>query len=315
MEDAELRIVVIVSTDPSDLYFANQLAQRFELAGILLEHQRDPPDRRPRWRKLVGLLCRPRELSGRLAEFIASRWHRRVSRRVLDVESADFGEEGRRLDPVISVPVKRIEGRGRLNDPECVSWLEERRPDLVAVCGASLLKPAMLDVPLRGVLNLHGGLAQFYRGLFTTDWAILEGEPEKVGATVHFVSSGIDDGGVVFQGRPRLEAADHPNRAYEKVVRLGVEMMSAAIRVIGQGELHACPEPAKGRLYRERDFTYRTQRRLWRQWRRIMATYEADREQRDAPIDASLINSFTRWKNQAERDGDRSAGGETNGPF
>ena len=105
MEDAELRIVVIVSTDPSDLYFANQLARRFELAGILLEHQRDPPDRRPRWRKLVGLLCRPRELSGRLAEFIASRWHRRVSRRVLDVESADFGEEGRRLDPVISVPV------------------------------------------------------------------------------------------------------------------------------------------------------------------------------------------------------------------
>jgi len=152
-------------------------------------------------------------------------------------------------------------------------------------------------------------------GTLTTDWAILEGEPEKVGATVHFVSSGIDDGGVVFQGRPRLEAADHPNRAYEKVVRLGVEMMSAAIRVIGQGELHACPEPARGRLYRERDFTYRTQRRLWRQWRRIMATYEADREQRDAPIDASLINSFTRWKNQAERDGDRSAGGETNGPF
>lgn len=305
-----MRIVVIVSTDPSDLYFANQLARRFELAGILVEHQRDPPDLRSRWRKLAGLLGQPRELFARGSEFIAGHWHRWVSRRVLEVQSSDFGEDGRRLDPAINVPVKRVEGRGRLNDPECLAWLQARRPELVAVCGASLLKPAMLAVPPRGVLNLHGGLAQFYRGLFTTDWAILDGEPEKVGATVHFVSAGIDDGGVVFQGRPRLEPNDHPNRAYEKVVKLGVEMMSAAIPVIGQGELHTCPEPPRGRLCRGRDFTYRNQRRLWRQWRRIMATYDADRKRRDAPVDASLINPFAEWMDQAERAGSCSAGGK-----
>lgn len=315
MENGELRIVLIVSTDPSDLYFANQLARRWQLSGILLEHQRDPPDRRPRWRKLAGLLGKRRELTARLVEFVASRWHRLVSRHVLDVQSADFGEDGRRLDPAISARVKHIEGKGRLNDPECIAWLKELDPELVAVCGASLLKPAMLEVPRWGVLNLHGGLAQFYRGLFTTDWAIVEGEPEKVGATVHFVSAGIDDGGVVYQGRPRLEREDHPNQAYEKVVKLGVEMMNAAIHVIERGELHACPEPPKGRLCRERDFTYRTQRRLWRQWRRVMATYALDRQRRDAPIDASLINSFTEWKNQGERDGEQLAGGKTNAPF
>lgn len=315
MEGGELRIVVIVSTDPSDLYFANQLARGFDLAGILVEHQRDPPDRRPRWRKVVGLLGRPRELSTRLAEFVASRWHRWVSRRLLDVQSAEFGEDGEHLDPALDVPIKRIEGRGRLNDPECIAWLRERGPDLMAVCGASLLKPEMLAVPSRGVLNLHGGLAQFYRGLFTTDWAILEGEPEKVGATVHFVSPGIDDGGVVFQGRPRLEREDHPNRAYEKVVRLGVEMMSEAICVIDKGELHACPEPPKGRLCRERDFTYGIHRRLWRHWQGVMATYDAERERRDIPIDAALINPFTEWKNPSPRVRDHAAGGETNGPF
>ncbi|WP_405219696.1 formyl transferase [Lentisalinibacter sediminis] len=313
MEMRELRVVVIVSTDPSDLFFANQLARRFALAGILLEHQRDAPDRRPRWRKLLGLLGRPRELSARLVEFVSGRWHRWVSRNLLGVQSSDFGEEGRRLDPALDVPVKRIEGTGRLNDPECVEWLRGRRPDLVAVCGASLLKPEMLSVPSHGVLNLHGGLAQYYRGLFTTDWAILENEPEKVGATVHFVSPGIDDGGVVFQGRPHLELDDHPNRAYEKVVKLGVEMMSTAIRAIANGELHPCPEPPRGRLCRARDFTYANHRRLWRQWRRVMATYDADKQRRDASVADSLINPFEESVNRVEWSEEKPAGGRTNG--
>jgi methionyl-tRNA formyltransferase len=116
----------------------------------------------------------------------------------------------------------------------------------------------------------------------------------KVGATVHFISTGIDDGKVVYQGRPALTEDDHPNKAYEKVVRLGVEMMTAAIRSLEADELHPPVAAPRGQLYRERDFTHRVKRRLWRRWRRVMLTYENDREHLDAAMEAHLLNPFNR---------------------
>ncbi len=76
----------------------------------------------------------------------------------------------------------------------------------------------MLKVPRLGSLNLHGGLSQRYRGLNTTDWEVDNGEPEYVGATVHFVSPGIDDGDVVStRGGPPSSGPIPANDLYVKV--------------------------------------------------------------------------------------------------
>jgi folate-dependent phosphoribosylglycinamide formyltransferase PurN len=287
-----LRLMVIVSTDPSDLFFANQISHRFKVAGIVLEHQRDPLDMRPRWQKALSLLNRPGELIARAREWFSRVWKVNVERRLYQELPVDFGEDGKRLDGAVDCPVLRIEGTGKLNDHESVDWIRARSPDLIVVCGAALLRQPILSLPRFGVLNLHGGLSQFYRGLFTTDWAIYNREPEYVGATVHFVSEGIDDGGVVFQGRPHLSVGDHPNRCYEKVVRLGVEMMSAAIIAIDRGELHEPQVPSKGRLYRHQDFTAAVKRRLWRRWRRTMVEYDRQRESRNHIVNTALIHPF-----------------------
>jgi len=247
---------------------------------------------RPRWQKALSLLNQPVELIDRTREFFGRVWKDNVERRLYQELPVDFGEDGKRLDSAVDCPVLRIEGKGKLNSQESLDWIQALAPDLIVVCGAALLRQPILDLPRFGVLNLHGGLSQFYRGLFTTDWAIHNREPEYVGATVHFVSEGIDDGGVVFQGRPFLDVDDHPNRCYEKVVQLGVDMMSAAISAIDRGELHEPRVPSKGRLYRQRDFTAAVKRRLWRRWRRTMVEYDQQRESRDRIVNASLIHTF-----------------------
>jgi len=291
--DPGIKLLVIVSTDPSDLFFANQLFRRFRLAGIVLEHQRDTPDTRPRWQKALSLLNRPGELFERAQAWLSRLWHDRVDRRFYQELPVDFGVDGTRLDDAVDCPVLRIEGTGRLNRSETVDWIRERAPDLIVVCGAALLREPILVLPRLGVLNLHGGLSQFYRGLFTTDWAIHNRQPEYVGATVHFVSEGIDDGGIVYQGRPDLGINDHPNRCYEKVVRLGVDMMSTAIITIAAGEPDAeQPLATKGRLYRQRDFSSSVKRRLWRHWRRTMVEYDQQREIRDPAVNARLIHPY-----------------------
>lgn len=287
-----LRLMVIVSTDPSDLFFANQIAGRFRSVGIVLEHQRDTPDMRPRWQKVLSLLNQPGELINRTRKYFSRSWKDYVERRLYKELPVGFGEEGKRLQSTVECPVLRIDGTGKLNSDESVAWIRAHSPDLIVVCGAALLHQPILSLARFGVLNLHGGLSQFYRGLFTTDWAIYNREPEYVGATVHFVSEGIDDGGIVFQGRPLLDVTDHPNRCYEKVVRLGVEMMSSAITAVAGNELHEPTVPPKGHLYRHRDFTAAVKRRLWRRWRRTMIEYDRERESRDRAVNASLIHPF-----------------------
>lgn len=298
-----LRLLVIVSTDASDIFFANQMLKRFPLAGIVLEHQRDPSDPRPRWQKAISLLPKPGELVNRTSAWLGRVWRSHVEEHLYQEVPLDFGRCGQHLDDTADCPILRIQGTGKLNEEYTAEWIRMRSPDLIVVCGASVLQSPILSIPSYGLLNLHGGLSQFYRGLFTTDWAIYNGEPEYVGATIHFVSAGIDDGAVVFQGRPFLGRDDHPNRCYEKVVRLGVEMMSAAVSAIDRGALHEPTIPPPGHLYRSRDFKPAVKRRLWRRWRRSMEEYDRDRRSRDSLVEASLIHPFEEVSATASFDG------------
>ncbi len=297
---ASLRVLIIVSPDASDQFFANRLAQRLNVVGVVVESQQSPRDRTPRWKKALRLLVRPRELYERATDLIARQWRRRFARHARPEYAPDFGELGERLHVPEKLPVLRTSGRNRINEPEYVDWIRERRPDVIAVCGASILREGILSVPPRGVLNLHGGLSQRYRGLFTTDWAIYNREPEWVGCTVHYVAPGIDDGDIVYQGRPELTSDDHPNSAYAKVVRLGVDMMERAIRDIEAGTGRRTRLTESGALYLHRDFTPQAKAATWRRCRAAMADYLAHRLDRDAAVRRAMINEFERSGEQAE---------------
>ena len=93
-----LRLLVIVSTDPSDLFFANQISRRFNLVGIVLEHQRDAPDLRPRWQKVLSLLDQPGELFDRARAWFSRIWKDNVESRLYQELPVDFGEDGKRLN-------------------------------------------------------------------------------------------------------------------------------------------------------------------------------------------------------------------------
>src|SRR5436190_18298786 len=186
-----LRVVVAVSSDRSDLYFANQLMERLNVVGVLVENQLPERDGRPVWLKALRLATRPDLFARRLYDAILLRWRNKFAIYNHPANLADFGEQGLSLFPRPGCNVIHTRGVNAINAPDYIEWLRTLRPDVVAVCGASILRSEFLAVPRKGVLNLHGGLAQRYRGLNTTDWAVHNGEPEYVGGTVHFVSPGI----------------------------------------------------------------------------------------------------------------------------
>ncbi len=301
-EETRIRLVVLVSEDPSDLYFANAIVSQFEVELIVVETQR--ASERTAWQKVRYYVGRPAAFWGRLFEFVAeSSWRRSSDARNPELQP-DFGDGGRRLSAAPGCRVIWTEGAFRINDAEYVDRVREVAPDLVLVCGTSMLSEELTDIPRLGVLNLHGGLSQHYRGLFTTDWAIHDDAPELVGATVHFVSRGIDDGAIVYQGRPYIEEWDNPSILYEKVVQLGIRMMSQAVRDAANGQLTGDEPQTLGKLCLRRDFTFSVEDKAWKRWRDgTVSRYLENKDLRDQGVANGLVNAFERpedpWSQRA----------------
>lgn len=278
----KLRIVALVSSDPSDLYFANQLAKNLGTVGIVVEHQVSSVGMLKKLTKMLRLLIHPLQLFESLKQ---RRIEKGMQRKAHEVNILGFGDDGYELRHSSDCTVVHAHGRNSVNFPETVEALRKMKPDIIAVCGTSILKEAILSIPLYGVLNLHGGLSQKYRGLWTTHWAVVNEEPEFIGATVHYISTGIDDGDIVFQGRPQIDGTENPESLYVKVVKLGIEMMIAAIEEILAGRVRSYPLEVKGRLYLGKMMTPEVLQKAWANTERgVIKEYLAEKDARDAVV-------------------------------
>jgi len=286
----KLRVVLVVSADPSDLYFANQLARRLAAVAVVVEDQQVPVPLVKRAGKWGGKMLRPWELPLLLRERRTVAEHVRRSNAI---DRAGFGEDGYRLELPDSCRVVEVRGKDAVNRPDTVAAIRGLAPDLLVLCGCSILKGELLSVPRLGTLNLHGGLAQRYRGVWTTLWAVVNREPEYVGATVHFVSPGIDDGDIVYQGRPEIEPDDNPESLYVKVVKLGIEMMAAAVEGVASGTLSRYRLEERGKLYLSRMVTPAVLEQAWQATEEgVIPSYLAKRNERDAAVLPALRGPF-----------------------
>jgi methionyl-tRNA formyltransferase len=83
------------------------------------------------------------------------------------------------------------------NTPEFVAHLAQTAPDFVfSFYFRSMLRPAVLAIPKKGALNMHGSLLPRYRGRVPVNWAVIRGERET-GATLHYMVEKPDAGDVV----------------------------------------------------------------------------------------------------------------------
>jgi len=266
-------VAVIVSPDISDIYFANQLIKELNVVGVFVEKQDDySSGALSRLSRGLRYLTSPSAIAGRVKEKI---YGKELRRRAEAVNMKGFGQEGLEINTsALTGELIYTEGCNDINNDVYVEKLRRLSPDVVAVCGASILKKPVLDVAPMGAINLHGGLAQWYRGVWTTLWAVYNEEPQYVGATVHYVSSGIDDGNIIYQGRPEIEAGDDHESLYVKVVKLGTGLVVRAVNEIEKGTITSRPLRKKGKLYLKKNLTLDVMREVW------------------SKVDAGLIKSY-----------------------
>ena len=103
------------------------------------------------------------------------------------------------------------------NAPDIVTRIASLAPDfLFSFYYRRLLGAALLALPPRGALNMHGSLLPKFRGRAPVNWAVLSGERET-GATLHYMTIKPDDGDIVAQTAVPILPDDTAREVLDKV--------------------------------------------------------------------------------------------------
>jgi methionyl-tRNA formyltransferase len=114
-------------------------------------------------------------------------------------------------------------GASALRDPETIRQLLELNADIgfSALFGA-ILKPPVLQLFPRGVVNVHPGFLPYNRGRNAQIWAIIDGTP--VGATLHYMDDGVDTGPLVERVEVSVDLSDTGESLRTKLEQACVEV-------------------------------------------------------------------------------------------
>src|SRR5215470_13230789 len=114
---------------------------------------------------------------------------------------------------------------GRLRDPGWPERLAEHAADVaVVVAFGHLLPRAVLDVPVRGSINVHASLLPRYRGAAPVAWAIIRGERET-GVTTFQMDPGMDTGPLLLQHATPIGPEETAGDLAERLAVLGADVL------------------------------------------------------------------------------------------
>ena len=121
--------------------------------------------------------------------------------------------------------------------PDAVQRLREEAPDLIVVAAfGQILSKEILELPRYGCVNVHASLLPKYRGAAPIQWAVIDGE-EKSGVTIMQMDVGLDTGDILLQEEIPLAADETGESLYNKMAKLGGELLVKALPMIEQGTL------------------------------------------------------------------------------
>lgn len=130
----------------------------------------------------------------------------------------------------------------RLRDPAAMAQLTAWAPDLIVVAAfGQILKPAVLDLPRFGCLNVHASLLPRHRGAAPIAAAILAGDSET-GVTIMKMDVGLDTGPLLAHRAEAIRADDTSQTLTERLANVGAELLIETLPVYLSGQLAPKPQ-------------------------------------------------------------------------
>ncbi len=141
----------------------------------------------------------------------------------------------------LSIPV--FQPKSLRKNPEVLEWLKGEAPDfLVTIAFGQILSQEVLDIPLRGTVNVHASLLPAYRGPNPIQWALLDNCAET-GLTTMLTDIGVDTGAMLLKETLPIGPEDTTGTLAEKLSAMAGPLLVKTLEGLSQGEIAPVPQP------------------------------------------------------------------------
>lgn len=128
------------------------------------------------------------------------------------------------------------------NSDSMLDLLQNWNPDLICVAAyGQILKPAVLDLPQFGCLNVHASLLPRWRGASPINAAILHGD-SHTGVTIMKMGSGLDDGPILAQESIVISANETGGTLSDRLAIIGADLLVNTIPPYLDGAISPKPQ-------------------------------------------------------------------------
>lgn len=165
---------------------------------------------------------------------------------VITMPDKPMGRHGSVLQPspvkqyAVSQGLKVLQPE-KLKDEEFVAELRSLNADLQIVVAFRMLPEVVWSMPRLGTFNLHASLLPQYRGAAPINWAVINGDTET-GITTFFLKHEIDTGEIIDQVRVPIADTDNVEVVYERLMRLGGDLVLKTVDAILEGSVKTIPQ-------------------------------------------------------------------------
>lgn len=137
-----------------------------------------------------------------------------------------------------------------INDRACVKFISNKKPDVIISFGTGIIKSSIIKKCRKGIVNLHGGDPQYYRGLDSHLWAIYHKEFYQLKVCLHRINKILDDGEIIDLKTIKIKKSLELFMLRSENVKLCVEITLEALKKFKEkGAFESYSQKSQGRYY------------------------------------------------------------------
>lgn len=122
-----------------------------------------------------------------------------------------------------------------LRDGSAAELINSLKPEIIVIVAYGKLIPKeIIDIPVKGCVNLHGSLLPKYRGSAPIQWSVLNGD-RITGVTTIYITEEMDAGDMIERREVEIGEYETSGELFEHLKTIGADVLCHTLRAIENG--------------------------------------------------------------------------------
>jgi len=129
-----------------------------------------------------------------------------------------------------------------INQQQTIEKIASANPDVIVVIAfGQKISNELINLPAKGMINIHSSLLPKYRGAAPVNWAIINGE-QKTGISIITVAEKMDAGDILAQASLDIEENETAEQLEKRLATLAPDVLLKTLNKIETGTAEYMPQ-------------------------------------------------------------------------